>query len=56
LIIRDPGSINSLEIDHLQYGLDVSAPAVPEPATLTLFAIGLFSLRGLRQGARAAPR
>ncbi len=30
--IRDPGGINNLEVDHLQYGLDLPAPgaAVPE--------------------------
>jgi hypothetical protein len=55
ITIRDPGSINSLEIDHLQYGLDVPAPAVPEPSSLTLLAIGLVFVRWLRRAPLGSP-
>lgn len=51
-VIRDPGGINTLDVDHLQYGLitasvpesaPVNAP-VPEPATMLFFGIGIAGL------------
>jgi hypothetical protein len=44
ITIRDPGSINSLEIDHVQYGLDVPRP-VSEPETASLLVLGMIGLR-----------
>ncbi len=40
--IRDPGGVNNMEVDHLQYGLD--AAPVPEPATMLLVGTGLAGL------------
>ena len=44
--IRDPGGINNLEVDHLQYGLT----AVPLPGALWLFGSGLAALVSLNRG------
>lgn len=45
ITIRDPGSTNNLEIDHLQYGLNISA--VPEPSSFQLLLAGMLGLFGL---------
>lgn len=51
ITIRDPGSNNNLEIDHLQYGLN--APAVPEPPSVALGCLGILVLAAkLRRGQR----
>lgn len=44
ITIRDPGSFNALEIDHLQYGL-----AVPEPTTYALLLAGMGVIGALRR-------
>ncbi len=47
IVIRDPGGHNNLEVDHLQYGLNVSP--VPEPSTMLLLGSGFIGLAGLRR-------
>jgi MYXO-CTERM domain-containing protein len=46
--MRISSSIVGIEIDHLQYGLQSPVSSVPEPATLTLFGLGLLALRRRR--------
>lgn len=52
ITIRDPGSINNLEIDHLQYGLDQPVPTVPEPASALLFLAGVGAVGSMVRGQR----
>ena len=39
ITLRTPGGINTLEVDHLQYG-----SVVPEPATIALFTVGIIGV------------
>lgn len=54
-VIRDPGSTNNLEIDHLQFGFNDAAGAIPEPSGLILVATGLL-LANWRRMARQSTR
>ena len=52
LIITDESGI---EIDHVQYGVDVAAPGgVPEPATWGLMLVGFFGAGSVLRGRRRA--
>lgn len=43
--IRISNNGAGIEVDHLQYGLQGTVSSVPEPASLTLFGIGLLAMR-----------
>lgn len=42
--ISDPGGHNNLEVDHLQYGLNLSSVTVPAPETLLLLGLAMLAL------------
>ncbi len=50
--IRDPGGVNNLEVDHLQYSLT----AVPLPGSLWLLGSGLAALISLDRGRKRTVR
>jgi hypothetical protein len=48
-----PGGLTNLEIDNLQYTLVPSTAVTPEPATMSLMALGLVGMVGVRRRKRS---